>query len=247
MRFVVIAPARRESARLADKMLADIGGLPMIVRTLQKAGESGAARVLAACDDDEVLQVCRAAGYEAVMTGEHQSGSSRIAEAASIAGIDDDCIVVNVQGDEPFIEPAVINKTAALLHQREDCVCATAMRKLHDGDYDNHAVVKVVADNDGCALYFSRSPIPAAKDKDNAAASLAIARAHIGIYAFRPAFLRGLPKLQPSPLEEVESLEQLRILWHGKKIALVEVASTSFGIDTAEDLARARRIIKQQQ
>lgn len=243
MRFVVIAPARRASARLTDKMLADIGGVPMIVRTLQKAKESGAARVVAACDDDEVSGVCRAAGYEVVNTGEHQSGTSRIAEAAAVAGIDDDCIVVNVQGDEPFIEPAVINNTAALLHQRADCHCATAMRKLHNGaEYNDNAVVKVVTDNAGCALYFSRSPIPATKD-NNAAAPLIIARAHIGIYAFRPAFLRQLPKLPPSPLEQVESLEQLRILWHGKKIALLEVASQSFGIDTAADLARARRFV----
>lgn len=216
----------------------------MIVRTLQRAQLSDAARVVAASDDDEVLHICRAAGFDAVKTGKHQSGSSRIAEAAAILGIGDDVIVVNVQGDEPFIEPAVINAAATLLHERADCVCATAARKLHNaGEYADNAVVKVVADGGGCALYFSRAPIPAMREKDNNVAGvLTTARAHIGIYAFRPAFLRVLPTLPPSPLEEIESLEQLRILWHGEKIALAEVASTSFGIDTAADLARAQKI-----
>lgn len=225
-------------------MLADIGGVPMIVHTLRRARLSGAARVLAACDDGEVLQVCRDAGFEAVMTGKHQSGSSRIAEAAEVANVDDD-VIVNVQGDEPFIESAVIDGVAELLYRREECVCATAMRKLHNAEeYNNSAVVKVIADGEGCALYFSRAAIPAAKDADTPP-PLTIARAHIGIYAFRAGFLQQLPKLPPSPLEQAESLEQLRILWHGKKIALTEVSSASFGIDTAADLARAREQIKQ--
>ena len=239
MRFVVIAPARRASRRLANKMLADIGGDAMIVRTLRRAQQSDAAAVLATSDDDEVLQVCRAAGFEVIKTGAHESGSARIAEAAAIADIKD--MIVNVQGDEPFIEPNVINSVAALLHRRADCVCASAMRKLHNAEeFGDSAVVKVITDRAGCALYFSRAQIPAAKDSD-IAPSLDIARAHIGIYAYRPDFLQQLSQLSPSPMEQSESLEQLRILWHGEKIAMAEVASQSFGVDTAADLERARK------
>lgn len=243
MRFAVIAPARRASSRLADKMLADIGGEVMIVRTLRRAAQSQAAKVLAATDDNDIAAACKAAGFEAVMTGECDSGSARAAAAAGVVGAAGDDIVVNVQGDEPFIEPEVIDGVAELLHRRKDCVCATAVRELQSaGEFYNRAVVKVVSDVNDCALYFSRAPIPALRDGGDDAPQ--IARAHIGIYAYRADFLRKLPNLTPSPMESIESLEQLRVLWHGEKIALLKVASKSFGIDTEDDLSRARRRAK---
>ena len=240
MRFAVIAPARRASSRLADKMLADIGGEVMIVRTLRRAAQSKAANVLAATDDSDIAAACKAAGFEAVMTGECDSGSARAAAAAKIIGAAGDDIVVNVQGDEPFIEPEVIDGVAELLHRRKDCVCATAVRELQNAEeFYDRAVVKVVSDVNDCALYFSRAPIPASRDGGDDAPQ--IARAHIGIYAYRAGFLRKLPNLTPSPMESIESLEQLRVLWHGEKIALLKVQSKSFGIDTEDDLSRARR------
>ena len=275
MRFAVIAPARRASSRLADKMLADIGGEVMIVRTLRRAAQSQAAKVLVATDDNDIAAACKAAGFEAVMTGECDSGSARAAAAAEVIGAGGDDIVVNVQGDEPFIEPEVIDGVAELLHRRKDCVCATAVRELQNAEeFYNRAVVKVVSDVNDCALYFSRAPIPASRDSFPsvipAQAGISadsrtvrdsrlrgndgeggdgddipqIARAHIGIYAYRAGFLRKLPNLTPSPMESIESLEQLRVLWHGEKIALLKVASKSFGIDTEDDLSRARQRAK---
>ena len=244
MRFAVIAPARRASSRLADKMLADIGGEVMIVRTLRRAAQSQAAKVLVATDDNDIAAACKAAGFEAVMTGECDSGSARAAAAAEVIGAGGDDIVVNVQGDEPFIEPEVIDGVAELLHRRKDCVCATAVRELQNAEeFYDRAVVKVVSDVNDCALYFSRAPIPALRDGDGGDIPQ-IARAHIGIYAYRADFLRKLPNLTPSPMESIESLEQLRVLWHGEKIALLKVASKSFGIDTEDDLSRARQRAK---
>ena len=278
MRFAVIAPARRASSRLADKMLADIGGEVMIVRTLRRAAQSQAAKVLVATDDGDIAAACKAAGFEAVMTGECDSGSARAAAAAGVVGAGGDDIVVNVQGDEPFIEPEVIDGVAELLHRRKDCVCATAVRELQSAEeFYDRAVVKVVSDVNDCALYFSRAPIPASRDSSSVIPAQAgisadsramrdsrlrgndegggndgeggdgdgnvpqIARAHIGIYAYRAGFLRKLPNLTPSPMESIESLEQLRVLWHGEKIALLKVQSKSFGIDTEDDLSRARQ------
>ena len=246
MRFAVIAPARRASSRLADKMLADIGGEVMIVRTLRRAAQSQAANVLVATDDGDIAAACKAAGFEAVMTGECDSGSARAAAAAEVIGADGDDIVVNVQGDEPFIEPEVIDGVAGLLHRRDDCVCATAVRELQNAEeFYDRAVVKVVSDVNDCALYFSRAPIPASRGNDGEGGDgddiPQIARAHIGIYAYRADFLRKLPNLTPSPMESIESLEQLRVLWHGEKIALLKVQSKSFGIDTEDDLSRARQ------
>ncbi len=237
MEFAVIVPARRASTRLPEKMLADIGGEPMIVRTLRRAAQSRAARVFAASDDDAIAEACRAAGFECAQTGEHDCGTSRAAAAAEKAGEE---AVVTVQGDEPFIEPQIINGVASLLGECEDCVCATAARKIQNAEeFAQSSVVKVVADSRGRALYFSRAPVPFAREKKNGSPPPS-ARAHIGIYAFRSDFLRKFPGLSPSPDEQCESLEQLRILWHGEKIALLDSESESFGVDTAEDLQRAR-------
>ena len=234
--FVIIVPARRAAARLPDKPLADIHGVPMIVRTLQQAAKAGATKLLAAVDDDEVAAVVKKAGFIAQMTGECDSGTARVAAAARAVNIGDRDIVVNVQGDEPLIEPDLIRDVATLLANRSDCVCATAIRPLHDEEeFYNTATVKVVANADNTARYFSRAPIPYPRDGD-----LPLVHIHIGIYAYSARFLRQLPQLSPSPAELTESLEQLRILWHGHNIALLLQDSQSFGVDTAADLERAR-------
>ncbi len=229
MDFTIIVPARLESTRLAHKILADINGEAMLVRVLRRAAAAGATRVLAATDSSDIAAVCRAAGFEAfVTTGEYSSGSLRVAAVAELCGFDDETIIVNLQGDEPFIEPQLAHDVAALLRRRPDCVCATVARPLQHDEHENNDVVKVVVDADGSARYFSR-------------AALAKARAHLGVYAYRMSFLRRFATLSPSPLEQAEKLEQLRILWHGEKIAVLEADSQSFGIDTAADLERARR------
>ena len=237
--FVVAVPARLASTRLPNKALADIGGTPMIVRVLRAAAAAGATQVFAAVDAAAVAAAVRDAGYLAVMTGECDSGGARLAAALQQLPLSDDTVVVNVQGDEPFIEPAIIRDTAALLLARPDCVCATPCRPPADiAEFQDEAAVKVVADKDGTARYFSRAPLPHRRGGGTVSSS---SRVHIGIYAYRAGYLRHLPMLSPSPLEQLEQLEQLRILWHGGKIALLEVKSDSFGIDTAADLTRARR------
>ena len=164
--FAAIVPARRGSLRLPDKPLADIGGLPLLVRVLRRAQDSGAMRLVAAVDDDEVAAVVRAAGFEARMTGECDSGSARVAEAARLCGVSEETIVVNVQGDEPFIEPELIRAVAARLAESPGCVCATAMRPpLCAEEFADAAAVKVVADADGTARYFSRAAIPHPRDR----------------------------------------------------------------------------------
>ena len=242
----MIAPARRAALRLPDKPLADIGGAPMIVCVLRRAAQSGATKVIAAVDDDAVAAVVKNAGFDYCLTGECDSGSARVAQAARQCDISNDAIVVNVQGDEPFIEPEIISGVAKLLVARRDCVCATAARPICDNEeFYNPACVKVVADADNTARYFSRAPIPyprntmAKNPQDNAPLA---ARIHIGVYAYTMRFLSRFLTLAPSPYESIENLEQLRILWHGESIALLHCDSISFGIDTPEDLAKARQL-----
>lgn len=237
--FVVIVPARLASTRLPNKALADIGGEAMLVRVLRAAAAAGAAQVYAAVDAESLAVAVTNAGYLAVMTGECDSGGARVAAALQQLPLPDDTVIVNVQGDEPFIEPGLIRDTAALLAARRDCVCATPCRPPTDmAEFNDAAVVKVVSDKDGVACYFSRAPLPHWRGET---ALPTAARVHIGVYAYRAGYLRQLPSLAPSPLEQLEQLEQLRILWHGGKIALLETNSDSFGVDTADDLARARR------
>lgn len=232
--FVAIVPARRDSSRLPGKPLADIGGEPMLVLALRRAAMSGAARALAATDDEEIAAVARAAGFECVLTGACASGSERAARAAADCGISDDAIVVNVQGDEPFLEPELPRRTAALLAASPQCVCATAMRPPRGiAELDDPSAVKVLADADGRARYFSRAVIPHGAPPSSA-------RIHIGVYAYRMNFLRRLSSLSPAPAEAAENLEQLRILWHGESIALLDCESESFGVDTPADLEKAR-------
>jgi 3-deoxy-manno-octulosonate cytidylyltransferase (CMP-KDO synthetase) len=249
MSFTVLIPARLASSRLPDKPLADIAGLPMVVRVAQAAARSGAARVVVAGDAPSIVAACRAHGTEAVLTrADHPSGSDRLAEACTLLGLDGDDLVVNVQGDEPLIAPAMIDACAALLRERPDCVMATVAHAIDDvAEFTNPNVVKVVTDAAGRALYFSRAPI--AWWRDGFAQGILrlptepAPLRHVGLYAYRAGFLRRFPALPVAPLETLESLEQLRVLWHGERIAVhVSAERPGPGVDTPEDLARVRAI-----
>ena len=243
--FTVVVPARRASSRLPEKMLADLGGAPMIVRALQCAARSGAARVVAATDDDEIASAAQGAGFAAVKTGAHDSGSSRVCEAAEILQMRGDDIVVNLQGDEPFMEPEHLSELAALLAEKNPA-CATLARPLRKAEeFWDAGTVKVVLDGDGFALYFSRAPIPFPRaDGAEKARIPAGALAHLGVYAFRAGALRAFAKSSAAGPEQIERLEQLRILHHGGRIAVLTAESESFGVDSPEDLAKARERMK---
>jgi 3-deoxy-manno-octulosonate cytidylyltransferase (CMP-KDO synthetase) len=248
MGFTVLIPARLGSTRLPGKPLADIAGLPMIVRVAQNAARSSAARVVVAADDSSIVGACEAHGVDALLTRkDHPTGSDRLAEACALLGLDGTDLVVNVQGDEPLLEPSLIDACAALLAQHTDCVMGTAAHPIESAqELDNPNVVKVVLDAAGRALYFSRAPIPWWRDArvgGKAAISNPAPLRHIGVYAYQAGFLRRFPKLAVSPLEEIEALEQLRVLWHGERIAVeVTAARPGPGIDTPEDLARVRAL-----
>ena len=247
--FTVLIPARLASSRLPNKPLADIGGLPMVVRVAQQAQKSQASRCVVAADDESIVAACKAHGIEALLTGSHHiSGSDRLAEACAKLKLDDDAIVVNVQGDEPLIDPALIDAVAAELQARPDCVMSTAAHALSElADFTNPNVVKVVLDRRQTALYFSRAPIPWWRDGAGAAPGAFSALPqpaplrHIGVYGYRAGFLRQFPGLAPAPQEQLESLEQLRVLWHGERIAVhLSTDIPAAGVDTPEDLARVR-------
>ena len=255
--FVALIPARLASTRLPDKPLADIGGVPMIVRVARRAAESGARRVVVATDAGSVAHAARAHGIEALMTRtDHPSGTDRLAEAADALGLPDACIVVNVQGDEPLIPPALVADVARALEASPECAIATAAHPVETVDeYLNPNFVKVVTDARGRAAYFSRAPIPFDRDAMKGfpatlpgALSPELAAnpplRHIGLYAYRVSFLRAFPGLARSPLEAIESLEQLRALWHGFQIAVMRVEhAPPGGVDTPEDLARVRALV----
>lgn len=248
MSFTALIPARLASTRLPRKPLADIAGVPMVVRVARRAAQSGAARVVVAADDAAIVDACRAHGVEALLTRvDHASGSDRLAEACVALGLDGDHAVVNVQGDEPLIDPALVARTAALLDEHPECVMATAAHAIDDAaDFRNPNVVKVVLDARGRALYFSRAAIPHWRDAPTPEAlpTRPPALRHIGLYAYRAAFLRRFPALAPAPAEVTEALEQLRVLWHGERIA-VHVTDTApgVGVDTPDDLERVRRLL----
>ena len=254
MNFTVLIPARLASARLPNKPLADICGAPMVVRVAQCALKSRAGRVVVAADSPEIIEKCGAFGIAAVLTRpDHASGSDRLAEACKLLGLANDEVVVNVQGDEPLIDPALIDAVAGQIAERPDCAMSTAAHAIDDlADFMNPNVVKVVLDARRTALYFSRSPIPAARDSAgiawwHAAGALPGPLRHIGIYGYRVSFLQLFPTLPPSPLEQLESLEQLRALWHGYPIAVhVTDQAPGPGVDTPEDLARARALFSSQ-
>jgi 3-deoxy-manno-octulosonate cytidylyltransferase (CMP-KDO synthetase) len=249
MGFTVLIPARMSSSRLPDKPLADIGGLPMVVRVAHRAALSAARQVVVAADDARILSACEAHGVRCVLTrADHPTGSDRLAEACALLGLDGDDRVVNVQGDEPLIDPTLIDACAQMLVDRPDCVMSTAAHALDDpAQFANPNVVKVVCDAQGRALYFSRAPIPWWRDAPAPATPATGAAAplrHIGIYGYRAGFLRGFPQLSASPLEAVESLEQLRVLWHGERIAVALAAQAPGpGVDTPEDLDRVRALV----
>ncbi|TWI65215.1 3-deoxy-manno-octulosonate cytidylyltransferase (CMP-KDO synthetase) [Pseudoduganella lurida] len=245
MSFTVIIPARLASTRLPNKPLADLGGKPMIVRVAERAALSGAARIVVATDHASILAACERHGIAACLTrADHPSGTDRIAEVARAMDLPADAVVVNLQGDEPLIDPALLAASAALIGAQVPM--ATCAHPLHEvADAFNPNVVKVVLDRAGRALYFSRATIPWARDafaqsRDALPAGYAPLR-HIGLYAYRNDFLQAYPALQVSPLESIEALEQLRVLWHGHPIAVhVTDAAPAPGVDTPEDLERVR-------
>ena len=248
--FTVVIPARMASSRLPNKPLADIAGLPMVVRVAQRALLSHASQVVVAADDERIVQACQAHGIRALLTRQdHVSGSDRLAEACQLLGLPDDAVVVNVQGDEPLIHPGLINDVAALLAQRPEASMSTAAHAIaHLEEFTNPNVVKVVLDARQMALYFSRAPIPWWRDgqADGGFKSLPSPAPlrHVGIYGYRAGFLRLFPQLPPAPIEKMESLEQLRAMWHGHPIAVhITPEAPGPGVDTPEDLARVRALL----
>ncbi|WP_226806863.1 3-deoxy-manno-octulosonate cytidylyltransferase [Candidatus Vallotia cooleyia] len=264
--FIVIVPARLASTRLPRKPLADLAGKPMVVRVAEQASASGASRVLIATDAEIVLNTCREYGIEALLTREdHSTGTDRLAEVVQVCQLPDDALVVNVQGDEPLIEPGIIASVAAHLAANSDCAIATAAHPLFKlAEIFNPNIVKVVLDARGIALYFSRAPIPWLRDAyqsqwspENGAASILnvtqllassdVIYRHVGLYAYRASFLRRYPKLSKSPVEIVEALEQLRAMWHGERIAVLLIPhALPVGVDTPADLKRVREMLSKQ-
>jgi 3-deoxy-manno-octulosonate cytidylyltransferase (CMP-KDO synthetase) len=246
MSFIIIIPARLASTRLPNKPLADLGGKPMVVRVAERAARSGASQIIVATDHADIFSACRQYGVQVHMTrADHPSGTDRIAEVAAAIGLEANAVVVNVQGDEPLIDPELIAATAARI--RQDVPMATAAHAIDDmAEVFNPNVVKVVLDKAGRALYFSRAPIPWHRDgfaqsKEALPAGYRPLR-HIGLYAYTNAFLQAYPKLAVSPLEQTEALEQLRVLWHGFPIAVhVTDTAPAAGVDTPDDLARVQR------
>jgi 3-deoxy-manno-octulosonate cytidylyltransferase (CMP-KDO synthetase) len=240
--FAVLIPARFASTRFPGKPLADLAGKPMVVRVCERARASGAAPVCVATDDERIARAVRAHGFEACMTrADHASGTDRIAEAAAQLGLAADAIVVNVQGDEPLIAPRLIASVAAALAERPEASAATACQPIHDAaEFANPNVVKVVRAANGEALYFSRAGIPFPRER-----GAPEAERHIGIYAYRVAFLRRYAELAPAPLEAIEQLEQLRVLWHGHRITVVRVeGAMPPGVDTPADLEAVLKLLQ---
>ena len=245
MEFTVIIPARLASTRLPNKPLADLGGKPMVVRVAERAALSGAARIVVATDHADIAAACTAHGIDVRMTrADHPSGTDRIAEVALALGLAPDAVVVNLQGDEPLIDPALLAACAARI--ADGVPMATCAHPIVDAaDVFNPNVVKVVLNGAGNALYFSRAAIPWHRDgfaasQDALPAGYAPLR-HIGLYAYSNAFLQTYPTLAPAPIESFEALEQLRVLWHGVPIAVhITGSAPAAGVDTPDDLARVR-------
>lgn len=249
MTFKVVIPARYASSRLPGKPLLDIAGKPMVVRVVEQAIASGAIEVIVATDHEQIRDAVAGYGYEVVMTkADHASGTDRIAEVVQTQGWSDDTIIVNVQGDEPLIDPALIGEVASNLASHTEAAMSTACHALHDTpSILNPNIVKVVLDHQGHALYFSRAPIPYPRDAFAANRDVPVdmpVYRHIGVYAYRAGFLRAYAALTPSVIEHIEMLEQLRVLWHGYKISVeITEKAPAAGVDTEADLAYVRATI----
>jgi 3-deoxy-manno-octulosonate cytidylyltransferase (CMP-KDO synthetase) len=255
-KIVALIPARYAATRLPGKPLLDLAGQPLILHVVKRAQQAALInRVIVATDDERILQAVRSAGAEAVLTSPaHRTGTDRLAEAAAQLEAE---IIVNVQGDEPLIEPATIDAAVAPLLADSAIVMSTTCEPIESAaDALNPSVVKVVVDCEGCALYFSRQPVPFPRAEALAHSSLAAAlqaqpellklyRKHTGLYAYRREFLLQYARLESTPLERLESLEQLRALEHGYRIKVVPVAHRSLGVDTPEDLARVREMLRE--
>ncbi len=248
MTFTVLIPARLASTRLPNKPLADIAGVPMVVRVAQRvlslSLDGAPPRVVVAADSVQIVTACQAYGIEVVLTRvDHPSGSDRLAQACELLGLADDDIVVNVQGDEPLIDTQLVREVAKLLKNQPLAHISTAAHAIDSGAYfHNPNVVKVVLDAQNMALYFSRAPIAWPRDTPDALPQPAPLR-HIGIYGYRVGFLRLFPTLAQAPIERTESLEQLRAMWHGYRIAVhITDQAPGPGVDTPQDLERVRRI-----
>ena len=236
---MIIIPARIGSSRFPNKVLADVGGLPMVIRTA-KAVE-GIDRVAIATDSQEVIDIAKSYNIEAVMTSvEHNSGTDRIFEAAEKLNLDDDEVIINVQGDEPFIEEEVVKAVYDLTIKNKEnsrIMMNSCYKVMSNPEADDPNIVKLITTNEDIALYFSRAKIPYPRDHH-----FNDYKGHLGIYGFTKKSLEIFCKLSPAPLEDIEKLEQLRALYHGYDIAMVEVKTKSFGIDTIEDLENSLKI-----
>jgi 3-deoxy-manno-octulosonate cytidylyltransferase (CMP-KDO synthetase) len=242
--FIAIIPARLASTRLPNKPLADIAGKPMVVRVAERALLSGASKVVVAVDDQSIFDACQSYGLNVMLTSnQHPTGTDRLSEVASRLNLNDKDIVVNVQGDEPLIPAELITQVAQTLADHPEADIATAALAIVDPvEVNNPNVVKVVMSQSGQALYFSRSPIPFNRDPNKYQAQH---YRHIGMYAYKAGFLKEFSKLAPSPIEEAESLEQLRAMWYGYTIqVLLTDAAPPPGVDTAEDLERVRAVYR---
>lgn len=236
---MIIIPARLASTRFPQKVIADIGGIPMVVRTAQRVQHLD--DVVVAADDEKIIEICEQHNIKAMLTSTtHKSGTDRIHECATILGLDDDELVINVQADEPFIEPDVVEslqkKLTSLQQNKEDFIMGSCYNSINADAATDPNLVKVVLDANSNAIYFSRAKIPHNQSGE------AVYFGHIGIYGFSKKSLHEFCSLSDAPIEDIEKLEQLRAIYHGKKIAMVKVASTGFGIDTTEDLQRAVEI-----
>jgi 3-deoxy-manno-octulosonate cytidylyltransferase (CMP-KDO synthetase) len=246
--FVVLIPARLSASRLPNKPLADLAGIPMVVRVAQRAQLSQAGQVVVATDSAEVIQVCQQFGVNAVMTRtDHLSGSDRLAEAATLLGLPDEAIVVNVQGDEPLIEPNSIDAVAKLLHDQTACSMSTLADPItHLEEWHSPHCVKVVLDAQSQAMYFSRASIPHFRGGSAGQLPPYPIYRHVGLYAYRCGFLKLYPTLSPAPAEQAEALEQLRVVWHGYRIAVhISQNPSAAGVDTQADLDRVRALLIQ--
>ena len=243
--FIAVIPARLASTRLPNKPLADIAGKPMVVRVAERALQSGASRVVVAVDDPSIFEACKAYQLEVMLTSnQHPTGTDRLSEVVTKLELGDHEIIVNVQGDEPLIPPNLIAQVAQTLTNHPQADIATAALAIHDlTEVNNPNVVKVAMDKNLKALYFSRSAIPYSRDPQKYQAQC---YRHIGMYAYKAGFLKKFSQLAPAPIEEAESLEQLRAMWYGYTIQVfVTDAAPPPGVDTAEDLERVRAIFKQ--